>query len=791
MDENVSRETALRLLDACSAHDIKNILEDEKLDYWFSNAQNWRPYGKRDKNWDTVGNQQSNPVGALAELITNGIDAILLRKARENGIANPRSPDAPQSMVDAVKKFFPHVIEGKIANLSGKQRTELAEQCLLVGIKRADRVNSRYPTYTIVDFGEGQKPEDFPDTFLSLSEKNKEGIPFVQGKFNMGSTGSLRFCTRSNILLGHYKLIISKRLGEKYWGWSLIRVRSVKAGEQLPVVEYFSPGGQIPRFREDALSAFGHKSIGHVPSGTIVKLYEFDVGKNAYQVDLGLRDALDVNLIDCALPIRIYDFDAKLQTNKGLLRAEGIAASTFSGISASAGLIPQDGGEEEAGGVTPEASEGAKIHHVLEDNHEQLGRIKILAITISHMKESLRDRQNSRVFYTVNGQTQAVERASFLNIRVGLGDLRNHLLVNVVCDNMDKTALASIFMPDRERKASNDLSRTLEDLVIDALKGDPKLRAFANEIKLNRAKKYADEKEDSEDLLKDLVKADPAIKELFGLGVLLPEIAKVPSGMKPFVGKKFPTFLNPLNLKKEDDHFVKEIPIHGYRRIECGTDAENEYLSRIDSPGNPWCSLSDGQLPWSVKLWNGTASFSVKAPQNASVGQVMQAEFGFMDEGKNFEPLKFSVRIKFVEEEKPFVSPAGKKTDTKDNEKKSIGMPYFEWVNQDQWSEHSFDADSGAYVLTSEETCVYINRNNRYLEMMRVSEKDDAARTVKEAMFKLGLGIFALSIHRKASDKAKDESSNMEAEDIVRLSTSAMAAHVITVIRHLGGSEVR
>ena len=45
---------------------------------------------------------------------------------------------------------------------------------------------------------EGQKPEDFPKTFLSLSEKNKEGIPFVQGKFNMGSTGSLRFCTRSN-----------------------------------------------------------------------------------------------------------------------------------------------------------------------------------------------------------------------------------------------------------------------------------------------------------------------------------------------------------------------------------------------------------------------------------------------------------------------------------------------------------------------------------------------------------------------------------------------------------------
>lgn len=789
MDEKLSRSTALRMLKACSSEDIANILSDEELKFYFDQPENWRPYGNREKNWDTVGNQQSSPVGALAELITNGIDAILLRKANEAGIKDFRSSEAPQSMFEAVKRFFPMVVEGRISNLSPKQRTELAEQSLLVGIKRAARSNSIYPTYTIVDFGEGQKPEDFPKTFLSLSEKNKEGIPFVQGKFNMGSTGSLRFCTRSNIMLGHYKLIISKQLDSDYWGWTLVRVRGPHAREQLPVAEYFSPG-HIPRFRDEKLSAFGDETIGQVPQGTIVKLYEFDIGSGAYTVDFGLRDALDVNLIDCALPIRTYDFDAKPQESKGPLRARGIAASTFSGLGVTVGATESPETEEKNidEGENQQANEGSWTHHVITDNHPYLGRIKVLAIGIKKMKDSLAARQNARVFYTVNGQTQACERASFLNFRTNFGDLRNHLLVNVVCDDMDKRAMASIFMPDRERKASNELSRSLENLVIDALKHDEKLRAFANEIRLSRAKEYTEEKEESADLLKDLAKADPALKELFGLGVLLPEISKIPGGQKPWdEGKKFPTFIEPLNLKKEDGKYIKEVPVKGYRRIECGTDAENGYLSRKDSPGQPWGSLEGKVLPWKVALRNGTATFTISAPESAEIGQTIEAEFGFMDEGRNVEPLKFSVTIKFVAEEKTSTQPSGKKTNTKEDEKKNLGMPHFEWVTKNDWSDHGFDEEAGAYVSTGEETQIFINRDNRFLEIMRVAERDEAERTVKESMFKLGLGIFALSIFRKVTEKAKDvDYKGADPEDIVRISTSAMAAHIITVIRHLG-----
>jgi hypothetical protein len=161
-DEKLSRRLALALLDAGTADDVKAVLLDEEARYYFDNASNWVPYGGRDKNWDTVGNQQTNPVGALVELIINGEDAILLRKATEAGILDPRSGHAPRSMFEAVKRFFPQVNEGKIQKLSPAQRTTLAEQCIRIGIKRASRSNSRYPSYVVVDSGCGQMPNNFP-----------------------------------------------------------------------------------------------------------------------------------------------------------------------------------------------------------------------------------------------------------------------------------------------------------------------------------------------------------------------------------------------------------------------------------------------------------------------------------------------------------------------------------------------------------------------------------------------------------------------------------------------------
>lgn len=83
MNNELSRRVALDLIASRSAEDVQQVLDDAAAREWFGDPQHWSSYGGRDKNWDTVGNQQTNPIGALVEIITNGIDAILLRKARE------------------------------------------------------------------------------------------------------------------------------------------------------------------------------------------------------------------------------------------------------------------------------------------------------------------------------------------------------------------------------------------------------------------------------------------------------------------------------------------------------------------------------------------------------------------------------------------------------------------------------------------------------------------------------------------------------------------------------------
>ena len=142
-------------------------------------------------------------------------------------------------MKSQLKRFF-NIPEGRLSNLDDGQKREIAKHTVKIGVSR-ERKNTSYPTYTIVDEGIGQRPEDFPKTFVSLSEKNKEGIKYVQGKFNQGSTGVLRYCTRGDMRLGHHKLIISKRFDAEAWGWTLVRVREPRQGESLPVVEYFMP----------------------------------------------------------------------------------------------------------------------------------------------------------------------------------------------------------------------------------------------------------------------------------------------------------------------------------------------------------------------------------------------------------------------------------------------------------------------------------------------------------------------------------------------------------------------
>ena len=98
--------------------------------------------------------------------------------------------------------MFFKVKNGKWENITASERNAVAQNIQILFTN--DR---KIPNVAIFDNGEGQNPDAFPDTFLSIAHGNKNDIPFVQGKYNFGATGAVVFCGDDH----RYQMIISRR----------------------------------------------------------------------------------------------------------------------------------------------------------------------------------------------------------------------------------------------------------------------------------------------------------------------------------------------------------------------------------------------------------------------------------------------------------------------------------------------------------------------------------------------------------------------------------------------------
>src|SRR5262249_3199840 len=160
------------------------------------------------------GNQQSRAEQALIEKAMNSIDTKLIAAARIKGV--PLSgPEAPQSIFEARNTLF----DEELKNIE-----KLSNSITIAATGKKTR-----PSISIGDDGEGQTPTSMPRTILSLHKANKNTIPFVQGKFNMGGSGVLEFCGVEH----NVELVVSKRNPkllpkdakdtEKHWSFTIIR----------------------------------------------------------------------------------------------------------------------------------------------------------------------------------------------------------------------------------------------------------------------------------------------------------------------------------------------------------------------------------------------------------------------------------------------------------------------------------------------------------------------------------------------------------------------------------------
>ncbi len=187
------------------------------------------------------------------------------------------------------------------------------------------------PCVNVADLGEGQTPEAFPLTLLSLGKRNKFKVRFAQGKYGQGSSGAIRFCGKNKLQLiiskRHPKLLNNPAVRADYpkhedddcWAVTVVRREGEGMNIPTPFLSYLAPigadknprGGRVLRFKADEMPLFPKGDDAYqrmVEYGTLVKLYEYNL-PNVSNIlrRSGLRPKIDLLLPEPALPMRLHE----------------------------------------------------------------------------------------------------------------------------------------------------------------------------------------------------------------------------------------------------------------------------------------------------------------------------------------------------------------------------------------------------------------------------------------------------------------------------------------------------
>lgn len=676
----------LKLYKAKDEEDVDRVIEEYA--FLFNDPDNWKPLGDTLSNFSIVKNQQSNPIAAVIEKITNSIDAILMKKCYEQGI-KPTSSEAPETMEKAIDQFFPN----RNWDLTKFRRGQAENIQVVADGKGPYPKRNSYDTSLIVyDNGEGQRPEDFEDTFLSLIKGNKVNIPFVQGKYNMGGTGAIVFCGKKR-----YQLIASKRYDGGNFGFTLIRehkdIDTKKRKETW--FEYFIPNGKILSFNIDQLDLglYNRKFT----TGTILKLYSYQLPAGYYEISLDLNQSINEYLFDPALPLFTIEKEERYPKQKNL-------ENDLYGLSQR--LINEESeyiDEKETGEIFRDDLFGKMtVSWYLFKN-------QIKDWSVKDTKNNIRDRyfkNNMSVLFSMNGQVHGHYTSEFITRSLKMNLLKNHLLIHVDCTEMDYEFRKELFMASRDRLKDGEETQALRSYLADKL-GASNGR-LAEIEKRRKSAVDIDTSSTTQNLIRNLSESIPKDSELMKLlnqTLKLeakkdkpkkdgkPKRPKREQEEEPFHPERFPTFFNVQGNGKADQEVAK-IPLGGERTIKFETDVEDEYFNRTEEPGDIQFSVLDirnndseggtDAVPNELTdLFNvhrssphkGEIRLNLNPKDTLKVGDAIQIKATLTSPTGDFDEL-FWVKIK--EKDKP-----KKKAPKKETDFEELGLPQLVFTYQD------------------------------------------------------------------------------------------------------------
>lgn len=835
MTNQAVKKLALDLLHAETEEQVVRLLTQAGL---WNDPRVWRLYGDTESNFSTIGNQQSRPEAALAEKVVNSVDALLMGECLKRGI-DPTSPTAPQSITDAVATFFEAGITtpglgGRISGWTDDSQREQARH-ITIAVTGA-KAKSGNASITIADLGEGQSSKRVPETFLSLNRQNKLRIPFVQGKFNMGGTGALKFCGTQNL-----QLLITRRDpdvaatqredGENVGRWSFTIARrerpSAGAGNvRNSVYRFLAPVGaetrpncgEILSFTADALKMMPERNQPYereMRSGSVIKLYEYDMKgfRSHALMKGGLLSRLDLLLPGIALPVRIHE----CRVYGG---DEGRSfENTLTGLLAR--LEKGRGGNLEDGYPT-------SIH--LRVRGEEM------VAQIFAFKEGKAESYAATegIIFAINGQTHAsVPRTFFERRKVRMQRIASSLLVVIDCSALTVGAREDLFMNSRDRLSNGTLRKAIEEELEDAIGKHAGLLELQNRRRSEEIAERLAESKPLEDVLGSILKSSPSLSQLFLRGQRLTKPHRQTgendgkngggsnNGKGDWKGRLHPTFFR-FQEKPEGVTLRRRAELGRRCRIKFETDAENAYFSRSELRGRYHVEVVDGslegeELDHNITLHGGLANWSINLPEDRlSSGDEVTLECTVTDDTL-VDPFVNIAQVALTPKSPDTGGRTGRRTErtgkgsergdgggsgTSDPEgAKAPGgltMPHIIKVhtNDDNWRRYGFDERDGCFVVEEampdaeeqQALTFYVNVDNIFLRHDMKGDSDDAVRLI-EAKFAYGTVLVGLAlIHDSRSKVATADSENGERSiaNSVRSVTRALAPFLVPMIDNLG-----
>jgi len=824
MSDREIKQLCLSLMRADTEEEVIALLSD--AGYW-GDPTCWRYYGDYENNYNTIGNQQSRPDAALVEKLVNSVDARLMSECLVRG-ADPGGPTAPQSIYEAVARFFEgsdrpdNSNAGRIRNWTNAERTDVARGITLVATGATAQQGN--PSFTVSDCGEGQTPDMMPNTLLSLNKSNKLRIPFVQGKFNMGGTGVLKFCGRHNL-----QLMVSRRNpkilngnlldpSDAKWGFAIVRREDPDAGRRSSVYTYLAPveaadrpgRGGVLRFSSDTMPIFpeGRDPYARPAEwGTLVKIYEYEA--TGYKSHIlrkdGLLSRLDALLANPALPVRLYE------CRPGYRGHPGSFETTMTGVAV---RLDDDRAENLESGFPSSCP--------MTIGGEQM------TATIYAFKKGRAEayRKNEGVIFTVNGQTHGhFTQDLFRRKTVGLSYLADSLLVIVDCTNLTGRAREDLFMNSRDRLSGGALRADIEAALEELLKHHDGLRALRERRRREEIEARLDDSKPLEAVLESLLDRYPALSALFLPGQRLSRAFKkktVGHNGREFQGKRYPTYFR-FKGKQVGAVLARECCINMRSRITFETDAANDYFSREVDRGEFSLSMVQSGLraPASnfvLNLQNGSAVLSLPLPPNCRIGDRLEFLSTVIDPSRTHPFENRFVLTVGGPQESPGRPSRKRKAGSggrgnSQEQGSGIALPKVIPVHESQWAEQEppFDeytalriknagngSDNGSDVDGPAVYDFFVNVDNAYLrtELKSASQDPEIVRArFTHGLVLLGLGILhddahcASARHRNEdADVREDRQANVE--DQVETLTRAVAPVLLPMIDALGALDI-